>query len=113
MKIAVVGAALTLALAPAALAQDYEAPVVSGLRATPKPALSFSVSEYALVRVVIRHRTHTVGSIEHAFMPGSGRIAVGRVRGAALPHGGYTATVTANDAAHNRSAGQVVRFRVG
>ena len=111
-RIATVTAAIALALAPSALA-DGDPPAVSGLQVSPRHQLTFAVSEYALVHVVIRHRGDRIGRVERAFFPGAARIFVGRVGGRALPRGTYSATVTASDVARNWAPSQVVRFRIG
>lgn len=105
-----------LALAPAAAADpiqvDSAPPVVAGLHLTATRQLSFSVSEYSLVHVTVRRDGRRVGAVQQAFLPGSGRIAIRRIHGELLRRGSYTATVTANDVAQNRTPAQVIRFRV-
>jgi hypothetical protein len=104
--------AAALALVPPALADpivvDGDPPVVGDLHLSPRHALHFSVSEYALVHVTIRHSGDRVATLQQAFMPGTGRMGIAH----GLRPGSYTATVTANDVAHNVSPAQVVRFRV-
>ena len=111
-RITALAGALALALAPPVLAEG-EPPVVSGLGVSAAHQLTFSVSEYSMVHVLIRHRGDRVARVERAFFPGAGRISLTRVGGTALAPGTYSATVTASDVRHNWSPAEVVRFRIG
>jgi hypothetical protein len=97
---------------------DRTAPVITGLRARHGARLTFKLSEYAVVRVVIVRRGNTahlrkVGTVSRIFKLGPARLRLRRVGGKALRPGSYVATVTAMDAAHNRSRAYSVRFKVG
>jgi hypothetical protein len=96
---------------------DRTAPVIARLRAGRGPRLSFDLSEYAAVRVVISRRSaasslRKVGSLTRVFAPGQRTLRVRRVGRTTLRAGSYVATVTAVDAARNRSRAYNVRFQV-
>jgi hypothetical protein len=97
---------------------DRTAPVITRLRAHRGARLTFNLSEYALVRVAISGRNNTarlrkVGTLTRVFKLGPAGLRIVRVGGKALRRGSYVATVTAMDAAHNRSRAYRVRFKVG
>src|SRR5262249_53421045 len=102
---------------PAPSVVDRTAPVITGLRAHRGPRLTFTLSEYAVVRVVITRRGNTahlrkVGTLTRVFKLGPARLSVRRIGRQVLRPGSYVATVTATDAAHNRSHARSVRFQV-
>jgi hypothetical protein len=79
--------------------------------------LSFDLSEYAAVRVVVSRRStasglRKVGTLRRIFAAGPGTLRVGRVGRTTLRPGSYVATVTAVDAARNSSRAYNVRFQV-
>jgi len=118
---------------------DTAAPVVSGLRATPRrfrvgrastpsaartrrgTTLRFGLSEAARVALRIQRkravrsskRFRTIGTLYRGGRTGANRIRfTGRIGKRALRAGAYRVLVTATDAAGNRSAARIVRFRV-
>jgi hypothetical protein len=118
--------------APAA---DTVAPLISRFRATrsvfavarattPRAArvargtrLEYSLSENARVVVKIRRklsaRYRTVGKLRRTGLKGSNRVRfTGRIGRRALRAGRYRAVITATDAAGNRSAPSLTRFRI-
>jgi uncharacterized delta-60 repeat protein len=99
--------------APAA---DTTAPVIGALSITRRrfkrtagSALRFGLSEDATVRVRFVRRGKPAGAIERGLAAGKRRVTIGR---GALKPARYRATVTAVDAAGNRSAPRRIRFRV-
>jgi hypothetical protein len=111
-------ATLAMALAASAFAEspaplmDSSAPVIADLHALAGARLNFSLSEYAVVRVVIYHRSTVAARMSHVFGVGRASLRVGRVGHTRLRHGWYVARVTAVDAARNRSRAYNVRFQV-
>jgi hypothetical protein len=116
-------------------AADTLAPVISGFRsmrsvfgvaraATPRAArarrgttLRYNLSENARVVIKIRRRVgaryRTVGTLRRSGLKGSNRVRfTGRIGRRALRAGRYRAVIRATDAAGNRSAPSLTRFRI-
>ncbi len=116
-------------------AADTKAPLISGFRstraafavaraATPRAALvargttlRYTLSESARVALKVQRkrgaRYRSVGTLRRSGRSGPNRIGfTGRIGRRALRPGSYRAVMTATDAAGNRSAPKVARFRV-
>jgi DNA-binding beta-propeller fold protein YncE len=86
---------------------DTTAPAVSRVGIGRRARISFTLSEAATVRVVVRRRGGRAKTLTLA-----GRAGTNRVRLGVRARGRYRVTVTATDAAGNRSLPAGVRFRV-
>lgn len=117
------GAPLAPTPGPGPPAGDLTAPVLSGVRVTPRrfsrrAAFRYTLSEAARVRIGIarvraKGRARPVGRLRDAGAAGANRRRIlSRVGGRRLRPGLYTARVVARDPAGNYSKPKKVRFRI-
>jgi hypothetical protein len=81
--------------------------------AWPGTTFYFVLSEPAFVTVAIDHGAKRMGTLKASLASGIQELGFnGALNGRPLKPGGYSATFTAADVAGNRSAPQVVKFRI-